>query len=66
MVSVGLDARRFGVSLDVRRMRATGFGRSGAPGKRMWQCGQCSGPDSIVRRQRGQLIDDTPQRISRP
>jgi len=47
-------ARGLGASLDVRRARAAGFG-GGAPGKRIWQCGQCSGPDSMVRRHNGQV-----------
>ena len=59
-----VGARRFGVSLDGAGCGRTGaFGRAGAPGRRMWQCGQCSGPDSIVRRHKGHVISDTSQRI---
>jgi hypothetical protein len=38
---------------------AFGAGRTGAPGRRIWQCGQCSGPVSMVRRQSGQVMVDT-------
>jgi len=58
-------ARRLGVSLDRRPARETGrFGSGGAPGSRIWQCGQWSGPDSIVRRHKGHVIWGTPQGTS--